>query len=190
MLGDLLTLVIDSPTPVEELPHLDPRLGIGSPPGARWDIDRNAPKPDGVIVSNSGLIAKRAYPVDIHPPRQGAPGIVRFLRGATKLPVMDFQKALQKEIGPFPIGDTCPLEFGNEPVLQSPKEPLNPPLGLRREGIEGLDTEFLQGPSHLGGILPAPKLLLKAPMRVVALQGAVPILIDAKGDPILSEDLT
>jgi hypothetical protein len=103
---------------------------------------------------------------------------------------MGLQKALQKEISPLPIGDACLLEFCNEPVLQGPKEPFDSPLGLRRKGVDGLNGKFLQGPSHLGGILPAPKLLLKAPMRIIALKGAVPILVDGKGNPILSEHLT
>jgi hypothetical protein len=103
---------------------------------------------------------------------------------------MDLQKALQEEIGLLDICDTSPLEFCNEPILQGPKEPFDPPLGLRREGIERLDTKLFESPSHLGGILPAPKLLLKAPMRVIALKGAVPILVDGKGDPIFSQHLT
>jgi phospholipid N-methyltransferase len=82
------------------------------------------------------------------------------------------------------------LEFSNEPILQGPKEPLDPPLGLRRQSVDGFNGKFLQGPSYLGRILPAPKLLLKAPMRVIALKGAVPILVDGKGDPIFSQHLT
>jgi len=81
------------------------------------------------------------------------------------------------------------LEFGNESVLQGPKEPLDPPLGLRRQGVDGFNGKLLQSPSYLGGILPAPKLLLKAPMRVIALKGAVAVLIDGKGDPIVSYHL-
>jgi hypothetical protein len=100
------------------------------------------------------------------------------------------QEVLQKEIGLFDICDTSLLELRDEPVLKGTKEPLDTSLGLSREGIDGLNGKFLQGPPHLGGILPTPKLLLKAPMRVIALKGAVPILVDAKGNPILSQHLT
>ena len=92
-MGDLLAPIIDAPTAIEQLSYLNPRLGIGSPPGTRRDIDRNAPEPNGVVVSHGGLIPKRAYPVDIYPSRHRAPGLVRFLSGATKLPVMGLQKA-------------------------------------------------------------------------------------------------
>ena len=104
MLGDLLSLVIDSPAAIEQLSHFDPRLGIRSPPATRWDIDRNPPEPDGVIISHGRLVPERAYPIDIHSLRQGAPGLVRFVSGATKSPVMGLQKALQEEISLFPIG--------------------------------------------------------------------------------------
>jgi len=77
------------------------------------------------------------------------------------------------------------LQFGDEPILEGPKEPLNPSFSLRRKGIDWLDTKLLQGPSHVGGILSAPKLLLQGPAVIIALQRTVTILIDVKGYPIL-----
>jgi hypothetical protein len=188
-LGNLLAFVIDSPTPIKELPHLDPGLGIGSPPGTWGDIDANPTQPDGVVISHGSFIAKRAYPIDINPPRQGAPGLVWFLRGAAKLPVMGLQKALQEEIGLLDICDTTPFEFCNEPILEGSKQSLDPSLGLRGKGIDGLDTKLFESPSHLGGILPASKLLFHSPVAIVAFQRTVPILVDGKGDPILLEHL-
>jgi len=56
--------------------------------------------------------------------------------------------------------------------------------GLRREGVDGVNGKLLQGPSHLGGLLPPTKLFLESPVRIIALKGTVTILINGKRDPI------
>ena len=75
---------------------------------------------------------------------------LRALRGNPEAPVVAWQKLLQHPVGfPDAAGARQP-EFGNQPVLEGSRSPLQTALGLWREGEYHLYPQLVHGPAELG----------------------------------------
>jgi hypothetical protein len=82
---------------------------------------------------------------------------------------------------------TFELHLGDEAILERPSLPLDPSLGLRREGRDGFDVELAEDPADMRREADTRQLLFVAPAAVTTEQGAVAVLIDSGWGPVPPE---
>src|SRR2546430_2372741 len=111
--------------------------------------------------------------------RRGGSGEPRLARGSV---------ALEDGVRPRAGARAGEPELGDEAILERAPEPLDPPLRLWRERVDGLDRQRLERLADLRGILLPAEFFGRRPVIVVALQGAVLIHVDAPRHPVRGHD--
>jgi hypothetical protein len=130
------------------------------------------------LVSNRAVFSKEAAGLDredLFEVDSRGEGTMK-IDGASRLPLESLVEAgkvaLEKAIGFFRGPDFHKAHFFDEPVLKNTKEPLNPSLGLGREGGNDSDREFIQSPLKLALTPPqAQELLFQAGLGRGAIRG-------------------
>ena len=94
-----------------------------------------------------------------------------------------------KESHVFAGGSLCQTEFTDQAILEGSPEAFDVSLGLRGVSWDLLDAEFVEGSSDLGWELLAGQLLGHRPVRIVALEDAVAVAIEAEGHAVTGDEL-
>src|SRR5687768_9025304 len=182
-------VVVDGEAAVEALVHHDARPRVAAAVGARSELEPVLLEAHGVVQSHRALVLEAAELVEGHTARDhvgeaavgggglggrdGEAGVeARQVRPQHTIPVVERTARVE----------TGQAELGDEAVLERAEEPLDAPLGLWRERVDGADAQLLQDTSHLGRQWATGELLLKRPRLVPgvlpALEDAVPVDVD------------
>ena len=138
---------------------VQPLLDFHSGPGiagtfAPWqELERPPLVLHRVVTPHSASVPRAEYGGEVKNTGQRAIGAGRLGRGDAEAPVETGQEILDECVGPGQRVDPGQAELGNEPVLEGPCQPLDPPLGLGGVSEYLLDAEFPQGAAELGQLL-------------------------------------
>src|SRR5207244_12884812 len=162
-----------APAPVEQLADFDALVAVAATARPGRDVQHHARQVDRVVVQHGGRVAEAAHAVEINTPAQRAPRGGGVLRRNGEAPVVHGSVALEDRVRLRARARAGEPELRDEAILERAPEPLDPPLRLRRERVDGLDRQRLERLADLRGILLPAELFGRRPVIVVALQGAV-----------------
>lgn len=128
--GDSDALVFHAPRPVEQLPHLDPGLGVATLTRAWWDVDNHSSNPDRIIVAYGGLVGERADPVEVSAPVERPPRWRRALGRDGEASVVVGAISLEHGVGRRDGTSLRQPKLRGESVLMGGPPPLDAPLRL------------------------------------------------------------
>ena len=130
--GNEAILVIHLPRAIQELPDFYASLGIGSAQRSGGNIQDQVSQAYGIIQSHFGGVVETNGPVHIERFGYGAPSFLG-LEGSDRKPVVKSpDEGWQEVIALGKGGNLGQAQFRPQAVLESGKEPLDPPFGLGR----------------------------------------------------------
>jgi hypothetical protein len=135
MFGNQLVLVVELPSPRQQLPHFDLGLVVGSLSGTRRDIDQQPAQANRIVVAHGGLISKADDAIQIL--GSYTPGRLHLLSWQSKPTIESLDKSLQESIRLLDSRNPLQPKFCPQPILKGPKQFLHPPLGLGGKSKEG-----------------------------------------------------
>ena len=139
MFSNETVLIIHFPRAIQELPDFYPSFRIGSAQRSGGNIQEQVSQAYGIIQPHFGGVVETDGPVHIERFGYGAPSFLGLAGGDGKTVVKSPDKGWQEGIALLKGGNLSQAQFGPQTVLEGAKEPLDSPLGLRREGKDRLD---------------------------------------------------
>jgi len=130
MFGNEAVLVIHPPRAIQELPDFYASFSIGSAQRSGGNIQEPVSQAYGIIQSHFGGVVETDGPVHLERFGYGAPSFLGLAGGDRKTVVKSPYKGWQEVIAPLKGGNLGQTQFRPQTVLESGKEPLDPPFGL------------------------------------------------------------
>ena len=141
-----------------------------------------------MVQSHDALVAKAEATGQIEAVWQRAKVRDRFRRENGEAALEVGQERCEHMIGVLQSAGVSQSEFTDEAVLERAPETLDAAFGLRGVGGDLLDAEFFQGASDVGRKLMTGEFFGDGPVRIVALEQAVAIAIEAEGNAVGGEE--
>jgi hypothetical protein len=173
---------------VELMRELDGFSSIATLTGQRWKSDGVGAEGDGVIGSDDALVVQAEAAIEIEAARQTAKVACGLGGRPGKALVVVGAEPGEYGVGVRDGGGLGQTKFADETILASAPDALDAALGLGRVGGDLRDAELLEGASELSGRLFAGELFGERPVRVVALEDAVAIAIEAEGYAVRGDE--
>ncbi len=188
MLGDHIAFVADRPLAVQVLLHQDSGLGEAGTLFCRRHIDRQTAQSNAVVVCHGGFVGEGDLRVTL-PAIDFGEGAFSVQWGhAEPFVVVGDVIFLQPTVGILHVRDPVELELGDQAILHGPEVALDPALGLWGQGANGLDTQLMQDPANVCGILLTHQLLLMAPEVIRSSQSRMAVLVHGQGHSVAPDD--
>ena len=157
--------------------------------GREWGKLKGFPGPgNGVVQGHDALVAKAEATGQIEGVWQRAKVRNRFRRENGEAAFEVGQESFEHMIGVLQSAGVSQAEFADEAVLEGAPETFDAAFGLRGVGGDLLDAELFQGTSDVGRKLVTGEFFSDGPVRIVALEQAVAIAIEAEGNAVSGEE--
>ena len=135
MFGNQLVLVVELPSPRQQLPYFDLGLGVGSLSGTGRDIDQQPAQANRIVVAHGGVISKADDAVQIL--GGYTPGCLPLLSSQSKPTIESLDKSLQESIRLLESRNPLQPKFCPQSIRKRPKQFLHPPLAWGERAKRG-----------------------------------------------------
>jgi len=185
-----LAAVVDGQRAIEVGVDLDAGSGVAASTGPRPDLEEAPIELHRVIVLDGTLVLEAADAVEVCRSRCGAPRGVTVGRCLREAGIVAGEKPVEHALGLRERARLGETELDDEAILEGPKEPLDPTLGLRGMRTDPADAEFLEGAADLGRFGPALKLLGQGERGAgIAVEDPMAVGVGGAGHAIAAEEL-
>lgn len=179
--GQPAALIVDEQAAVEAFPEVDAAAGVGAAVRAARELDQAAAESHGVVAGDAaGVPAAQPVREIAGGPAPGGGG---GGRGLSEAPVVVSEVGREEGLGRRDGLDGAEAELGDEPILQGGPEALDAAFGLGGVGGDVADREVPQDGPEVRGVLRPLKLLLEAPVGVIADEDAEAIAVEGHWQP-------
>ena len=144
-----LAAVMDREPPIQVSVDVDARPRVAATAGAGMELQGVRAELERVVVADDAPVLEAADALKVgrgwgRPPRRL--GMRRWVREAR---IIAREKPIEHALGRGQRAGVREAQFGNEAILEGPKEALDAPFALGRGGGDPADPEFLEGPADL-----------------------------------------